>query len=171
MRSLFLLCLCCIASSSAAQDTAFIREVLQKWKNAEAYTLEVAEAMPSEQYGFQPMDEERTFSGQLVHMAQNMTWLAGEKLSGKKFEHPLNKKETLSPAEVLELLKVSFAYARDVVANLPPEQLSEKVDFFAGPMSKRQIILLMHDHLTHHRGQLIVYLRLNGIKPPRYRGW
>jgi uncharacterized damage-inducible protein DinB len=25
------------------------------------------------------------------------------------------------------------------------------------------------DHITHHRGQIVVYLRLNGIKPPQYR--
>jgi uncharacterized damage-inducible protein DinB len=30
---------------------------------------------------------------------------------------------------------------------------------------------LMHDHHTHHRGQIIVYLRLNGLKPPKYVGW
>ena len=56
------------------------------------------------------------------------------------------------------------------------DQLTEKdldtiVDFFAGPMSKRQILTLLNDHYTHHRGQIIVYLRMNDIKPPRYRGW
>jgi len=50
-------------------------------------------------------------------------------------------------------------------------QLDEKVKFFAGPMTRRQILILMHDHQTHHLGQLIVYLRLKGIKPPDYIGW
>jgi len=31
--------------------------------------------------------------------------------------------------------------------------------------------VLLNDHQTHHRGQLVVYLRLNGIKPPAYIGW
>ena len=50
-------------------------------------------------------------------------------------------------------------------------QLEEKVEFFAGPMNKRQILTLLNDHQTHHCGQLIVYLRLKGVKPPDYRGW
>jgi uncharacterized damage-inducible protein DinB len=50
-------------------------------------------------------------------------------------------------------------------------QMDEKVKFFAGPITRRQILILMHDHQTHHLGQLIVYLRLKGIKPPDYIGW
>ncbi len=38
-------------------------------------------------------------------------------------------------------------------------------------MTERQIINLMNDHLTHHRAQAIVYLRLNGVMPPKYVGW
>lgn len=41
----------------------------------------------------------------------------------------------------------------------------------AGPLTRRQILILMHDHQAHHIGQLIVYLRLKGIKPPGYVGW
>ncbi|WP_374662973.1 DinB family protein [Parasegetibacter sp. NRK P23] len=38
-------------------------------------------------------------------------------------------------------------------------------------MSKLQIINLLSDHQTHHRGQLLVYLRLCGLTPPKYVGW
>lgn len=41
----------------------------------------------------------------------------------------------------------------------------------AGRMSKLQFINLLNDHQTHHRGQMMVYLRLNGIQPPEYMGW
>jgi len=50
-------------------------------------------------------------------------------------------------------------------------QLDRQVKFFAGPMTIRQILLLLHDHQSHHLGQVIVYLRLKGIKPPDYVGW
>ncbi|MFA9454721.1 MAG: DinB family protein [Candidatus Aminicenantaceae bacterium] len=32
-----------------------------------------------------------------------------------------------------------------------------------------KLVLFCVDHITHHRGQTVVYLRLNGIKPPQYR--
>ncbi len=36
-------------------------------------------------------------------------------------------------------------------------------------MSGHEVLMLAWDHTTHHRGQLIVYLRLKGIKPTDYK--
>ena len=36
-------------------------------------------------------------------------------------------------------------------------------------LSAWKVILFCADHISHHRGQAVVYLRLNGIKPPQYR--
>jgi uncharacterized damage-inducible protein DinB len=69
------------------------------------------------------------------------------------------------------MLDDAFEYAQKTIADLTEAELNEKVDFFAGQMTRRRILLLLTDHVTHHRGQLVVYLRLNNIKPPRYRGW
>jgi uncharacterized damage-inducible protein DinB len=154
-----------------AQGDDFLSESVLKWERATAYTLEVARAMPASEYGFRPCPEEMTFGQQLDHMAQNMTWLAGDYLAAAKFSHPLAAKKDRTPQETLTLLTAALAYAREAIAATKSEQLGEKKPFFAGPMSKRQIIALMHDHQTHHRGQLVVYLRLKGIKPPQYRGW
>ena len=59
----------------------------------------------------------------------------------------------------------------EIIKNTPDKELKETLDFFAGPKSKLQILSLLQDHVTHHRGQLIVYLNLNEIEPPRYSGW
>ncbi len=154
-----------------AQGSDFIAESALKWDRAAAYTLEVARAMPAEDYGFRAAPEEMTFGQQLDHLAQNMAWLAGDHLAAAKFSHPLATKKDRTPAETVEVLTAALAYAREAIAATTAGTLGEKKKFFAGPMSKRQIIALMHDHQTHHRGQLIVYLRLKGIKPPAYRGW
>ena len=154
-----------------AQDSLFLKETLQKWQNAASYTLEVAQGMPFEKFDFKPMDEERSFGQQLVHIGENMTWLAGDYLAKQKFNHPLKGKKELTPVEIIELLNASLAFAQEAIAHTSPDSLSVTKSFFAGPMSRRQIIALMHDHHTHHRGQLLVYLRLNGIKAPKYRGW
>ncbi|MDO8367443.1 MAG: DinB family protein [Saprospiraceae bacterium] len=154
-----------------AQDSLFLKESIQKWQNATAYTLELAKSMPFESYDFKPVEDERSFSEQLEHIGENMTWLAGTYLGGRKFEHPLLEKKVHTPEETVELLEASFLFAQQTLDNLSPDSLNVVCDFFAGPMTRRQIINLMHDHHTHHRGQLIVYLRLKGIKPPKYRGW
>lgn len=154
-----------------SEAALLLDESLKKWQNASAYTLELAAAMPLDKFDFKPVAEEKTFGEQLDHIGENMTWLAGDYLKDKKFEHPLLEKKERTPAETIELLTASLAFAEAAIANTAPDSLSIVKDFFAGPMSRRQIIALMHDHHTHHRGQLIVYLRLNEIKPPKYRGW
>jgi len=154
-----------------AQDSLFLQESIRKWQNAAAYTLEVAEAMPWEYYTFRPVEEEFTFAEQLEHIAGNMQWLAGKYLRGQAFTHPLLDQPSRSPQESLSLLQASLNFAQESLEQYPVDSLNKRHDFFAGPLNSRQLINLMHDHHTHHRGQLIVYLRLKGIRPPRYRGW
>ncbi|MEM6517680.1 MAG: DinB family protein, partial [Bacteroidota bacterium] len=40
-----------------------------------------------------------------------------------------------------------------------------------GQASVFKIMNFTIDHVTHHRGQATIYLRMNGIKPPDYIGW
>ncbi len=169
MRPLFFIFFLAMTSSLGAQS-AFIKEFQQKWKNASEYTIELAEKMPEDKYDYKPVDGSRTFEEQLLHMMSNMVWLSSSYLAEDNFERDLKKKD-YTKAEIIKLLKEATTFAATTIANLEANDLEKEVDFFAGPMSKRQIMVLMNDHLTHHRGQIIVYLRMNGIKPPRYRGW
>lgn len=169
MRYLLLLILSFSGLATAAQST-FLAEATEKWDNAMAYTLELAEAMPEEHYGYKPTEEQMTFQKQLLHMAGNVAWLTHDYLGGEKLEID-TELEGAAKTEVIGLLRQALANAKAALAGFPEDQLGEKVEFFAGPMSKRKVILLLHDHLTHHRGQLIVYARLKGVKPPKYRGW
>jgi uncharacterized damage-inducible protein DinB len=149
----------------------FIEDFLSKWENARIYTIEFAESMPAEKYDFKPTDEQRGFNEQLTHMCGNMIWLSTAFLDGKGLaaadeEHPPTEKE-----EILILLQETFDYVAETVRAFDYSTIDNEVDFFAGPMTKRRIFFLLADHLTHHRGQLADYLRLNDITPPRYRGW
>ena len=126
--------------------------------------------MPDGDYDFRPSDDQMSFKEQLLHMIANMMWLSSSYLGGNALEENI-REGSFSKAEVLGILRKAFGSSADAVEKLKASQLDEEVDFFAGPMNKRQILTLMNDHLIHHRGQLVVYLRLNGIQPPRYRGW
>ncbi len=170
MKYFYTLLLCLTILIQVNAQNAFIEDFKLKWQNAKEYTLEFARAMPADQYDYNPTPEEMTFSRQLIHMCGNMIWLSSDYLGappfGKDVDHPSERKE-----DVIKLLEESFDYTARAIAKFPASKLDEKVDFFAGPMTKRRVLLLLTDHVTHHRGQLVVYLRLNSIEPPRYRGW
>lgn len=175
MRLLFIVVLMAFPLASLAQDP-WLNDLSTKWQNARKYSLKVAELMPESDFGFKPVADEMTFGAQLIHSAGNMIWLSSTHLTAQKPPFIVGDLEKLKPAEMskrelITILAKSFDYALDAIQHIDPKTLDEQVKFFAGPMSRRKIVLLMHDHLTHHRGQLVVYLRLSGVKPPQYVGW
>jgi uncharacterized damage-inducible protein DinB len=155
---------------STAQQAAPKDAFLEKWENSKNYLLAIAEAMPEEYYDFKPTERQRSFKEQLIHIKGNMDWLSNSYFKADEF----NREKTEIPetkSEILALIKSAFDSARDIIALNSEESLKETVDFFSGPKSKLQILNLLQDHVTHHRGQLIVYLNLKDIKPPPYVGW
>jgi uncharacterized damage-inducible protein DinB len=135
------------------------------------YTMKIAELMPDSLYGFKPTDEEMSFGEQLLHMGQNMTWLSQVYMMNDTTFKKENKEQLFLALDIKKEIEDAYALAMIAHKEMDINRLNDKMDFFAGPKTVRQIIHLMHDHATHHRGQLIVYLRLKGIKPPKYRGW
>jgi uncharacterized damage-inducible protein DinB len=99
-----------------------------------------------------------------------MVWLCSTYLGGAS-QHIDPTKAGDSKKEIIAMLEKAFAYATATVNAMSESNLNENVDFLAGRMTKRRLLLLLTDHVTHHRGQLVVYLRLKGVKPPDYRGW
>lgn len=166
---LALLCYSFSFTGFAQANDSLVSQLSRKWVHAKAYTLQIAELMPAEHYDFKPAPDEMSFKEQLLHTAQNMQRLSASYLL-TDYKTQL-KKEAGDKAAVLQILADSYDMALAAHQNLTAKQLGETVPFFAGPLTRRQILLLLHDHKTHHVGQLIVYLRLKGIKPPAYIGW
>ncbi|RMB59229.1 DinB family protein [Dokdonia sinensis] len=167
MNKIFLLLLC-VSLSAAGQQDNFKGAFLEKWDNSRDYLIEIAEAMPADGYDFRPTERQMTFNEQLEHIQGNISWLSSKYFNASKIDSATSgtKKD-----QILENLKRAFASARVAIENTPEADFKTTVDFFAGPKSKLQILNLLHDHLSHHRGQLIVYLNLNEIEPPSYSGW
>ncbi len=155
---------------ASAQEDAFLKEYLEKWQNGAQYTIELVESMPEDKFDFRPSPDVRSFREQVVHLMNNMVWLSSSYLSTLSFKGDLKHRD-LNKEEILLLLKQASKFAETAVRKMETKDLDVIVDFYAGPMTKRQILMLMNDHMTHHRGQIIVYARMNDIKPPRYRGW
>jgi uncharacterized damage-inducible protein DinB len=163
----------CFTLSLKAQsvDSLFLQAALKKLEHAKSYTLQVTDLMPAEYYAFKPTEEEMSFARQLLHLSENLGWLTSSYL--RQDQNPISKKElSLTRKDsVIRIINRSYDYAITALKEFRPDELATQVKFFAGPLNKLQIINLINDHQTHHRAQLLVYLRLKGIKPPPYVGW
>ena len=172
MKNLYLFVGLIFFHNFAFSQDKFLQEASSKWKSATEYTQKVMDSMPQKHYGYKPMKEEMSFEEQLLHMANNMNWLGGTYLTSKPAPASVKlEAKGKSRKEVVQDLNNSLAYIQEILANFDGNKLDETVDFPVGKLSKRQIITLLSDHHTHHRAQLLVYLRLKGEKPPAYVGW
>ncbi len=168
---IFAILFCCITyTSSAQQNDSLLAQLSRKWTNAKVYALKMAELMPEEFYDFKPVPEEMSFREQLLHIAQNMRWLTSAYLFVPAGT-PVVDSMVKGKAAVIKILSDAYDMGAAAHKNISAKQLDEVIPFFSGPMTRRQILILMHDHQTHHVGQVIVYLRLKGITPPDYVGW
>lgn len=171
MKLTLTILLCTFIHNFALSQAYFRAEFLAVWQGATTYTLEVAEAMPADKYRFTPKNESMSFQGQMVHLIQNLSFLSGQ-ITGTRPDF-LNgeKPDQLSKEKAAAGLRAALQHVGDLIKTVDEKTLGEKILFAGETMTKENIFYLMRDHMTHHRGQAVLYLRLNGIAPPSYRGW
>lgn len=169
MRKLTFLLLLLFTNLVSAQREV-VNVFVEKWDNSKVYLVKMAESMPEDKFDFKPTDREMSFKEQLFHILDNMDWLSTTHFSNNDYKKK-DRTAIVSKQQIVEEIGRSFDEAKIRVENNKEADLGQKVAFFAGEKTKLQILNLLQDHVTHHRGQLIVYLNLNQIKPPAYVGW
>ena len=158
---------------SAQSNQMLIESHLVKFRNAKTYTLSIAEKLEADKFDFKPVKEEMSFKEQLVHIGENIYWLSSTYI--KEEANPLQPNKIraaeFNKEQVLEFVNSAYEYALNAMKELDEKTLSKELNWSGGKMNKFQFLNLIQDHQSHHVGQLIVYLRLNGIAPPKYIGW
>jgi len=135
--------------------------------------LSVAEAMPEDKYDYVPtagkFDDARSFGEQVKHVACAQFAFFNE-FEGKKPPDDCEKgghDPAKTKAELINYLKNSFEYSNRVIATLTAGNALDRIEGrYAGPNTKLGISVTSVWHVTDHYGQLVEYLRMNGIVPP-----
>ena len=146
--------------------------------NLEHEFVPTAEAMPEDKYGFAPSNGEfkgvRTFAQQIKHVAAVNYELGAAILEEKP---PVDIGDESGPAslktkaEIIKYLNDSFAYVHKAVQTINEKNLTETVKspFGEGRVSRLGLATDVPAHGYDHYGQMVVYLRMNGIIPPASR--
>ena len=158
-------------------------QVLDIWiANTETHLVPSADAMPEEKYSFAPTNGEfksvRTFGEQVKHLA-SFNYLAANYILGTTPTQ--DQKEEKGPesiktkAEIMEYLKGSFALLHQAAASINDKNLLEPLPGASKSrvaLALETILDLVVDAISHsfdHYGQMVEYLRMNGIVPPASR--
>lgn len=174
-----LVLVCCCTWSPAKDNAGTIAKVLDRnITNVEEEFVPAAEAMPEDKYGFVPSDGEfkgvRSFAAQVKHVAAVNYVIAAAVLGEKP---PVDTGEENGPAsmtskaDIVKFLKDSFAYSHKATLSLSD---ADAVKMGKNPFGKDEIPRMsvaswIPGHCFDHYGQMVVYLRLNGIIPPASR--
>ena len=146
----------------------------------EKLVTEAAEAMPEEKYSFSPeslkipgseYDGVRSFGLQVRHIAASnyAYWapLTSEAVPDN-FKGGVGPDTLRTKAEILRFLKDSYALGHKAAASLTPENLLQVPG--SGNAVRLQRATQGVAHAYNHYGQMVEYLRMNGIVPPASRG-
>lgn len=156
-----------------------LTELLNKnVSNLEREFVPAAEAMPEDKFGFAPSNGEfkgvRTYAQQIKHVAAVNYELAAALLEQKP---PVDIGDESGPAsitskaDIIKYLKDSFEYVHRALATVNEGNITGTVKspFGEGSVSRLGLVMSVAAHAFDHYGQMVVYLRMNGIVPPASR--
>ena len=160
-------------SVDPASATGLRKELIGQLADAEQKFLALADATPADKYTWRPAAGVRSVSEVFMHMVGANYMIPG--IAGVKrkpdvaMSRDMETKVT-DKAQVVDMLKKSFAHAKQSVMDVPDDQMDSAVSLFGSPSTARGVLVLMTTHAHEHLGQSIAYARMNGIVPPWSRG-
>ena len=171
------------ASASPSTPPTIASAIDREISIAEKEVVEAAEAMPEDKFDFSPEKLNlpgsdykgvRTFAEQLKHVAAS-NYLLWSPITGEKPPDTVNDGKgpdnMKAKAEIIKYLKDSFAFGHKAVATLTESNLVQPIIRNNKPPTTRLFLATFAAaHAFDHYGQMIEYLRMNGIVPPASRG-
>jgi uncharacterized damage-inducible protein DinB len=157
------------------------KELARSFRTVRNNTIQIAEEIPEEKYGFRPAEGCRSVAETLVHIAvmtrvpeqihvvEHLDTLASFDFFGLMGKLQAEVKAPRTKAQILELLRNEGEKYAKILEGASDAFLGEHVQYPEGmePRTKSRFEMLIapKEHEMHHRGQLMVIERLLGITP------
>jgi hypothetical protein len=144
----------------------------------EQEVVPAADAMPEDKYSFAPSNGEfagvRTFGEQVKQLAA-ANYQLGSRILGE--DPPAGTKNEAAPdsiktkGQIMEYLKGSFACLHRAAATISQSNIADPIKGTSGTWQRTRLGLLVDAlaHTSNHYGQMVEYLRMNGVVPPASR--
>jgi len=168
-----------VANAQGHRSNTQIVEFILTFQEREV--VSAAEAMPADKYEFTPVNGEfkgvRSFAAQVRHIAAD-NYMLGAAILGEKPPVDVGTAESGSmkvrtKAELLAYLKDSFAYMHRAAAAIDDTNTPVSTPWLSpwpeGTATRLGLAIEDMVHTYDHYGQLVEYLRMNGIVPPDSR--
>lgn len=147
-------------------------QLVSDWELAKVLTNEYLNIMPAEKYSFRAQDSVRSFSQQMLHLAQvNVGMVSQATGAARPFSRSIRLELSLGAQakdSVVYYVNLSYDYVIAAITTFDVSKFEEKVKERTLELTRLGWLLKAFAHQTHHRGQTAVYIRLAGVKPPKW---
>jgi uncharacterized damage-inducible protein DinB len=155
------------AAQPSFPATSFLTPTKATWDSTRNLIIGIVEVMPEDKYDFRPTPNVRTFRDNVIHLvAENYLFFG--RVAGENLGNPAQNLK--SRDELIKALRDSYDYGAKVWAALTEEKALEMIEVRGQKVQRWSPILgAIQDNMNHY-GNLVVYVRLNGLVPPRSAG-
>ena len=169
IRCLAVLCLVLLPFTVTAQPASIQGGALQDWTSVKDTMMKISNALPEEKFGYKATPAERTWGEEILHVAQANVIQMG-RLGSKATPPEVNMKAT-SKTEIMKALADSFDFGTAALREQTDQTMlltaeTTRFDRFMGASTKARVVYYVIGHTWDIYGQMVVYLRLNGLTPP-----
>lgn len=157
------------------------KEMADAFRTVRKNTIQIAEDIPEDQYGYRVTPDVQTVAEELAHVAaatwwahqvhqvEKKTFITFEDFSTFMGKSAEIEKGLQTKPQIVDALRKNGEKFAQLLESLTPEQLAETVSFPppVQPSTKTRFEMLLgiKEHEMHHRGKLMVVERLLGIVP------
>ena len=157
-----------VAQDGTAGDNAAVSTSRQLWETFVGHITTAADELPESKYAYRPTPEVRTF-GQLVgHVAGAQYLICAAALGEPPRNEDEIEKSRKTKAELVAALKESTQYCNRAYGQTD-KAAQQKTKLFGQERTRLYALGLNAAHDAEHYGNIVTYLRLNGIVPPSSR--
>ncbi len=157
------------------------KELARSFRTVRANTIQIAEEIPEDQYGFRPAEGCRSVAETLAHIAvmtrvpqqihfiEHRSSLAGFDFFGLVDHLRAETQAPRTKAQILDLLRMEGEKYANALEGVSEAFLGEQVEYPEGmeprKKSRFEMLTAAKEHEMHHRGQLMVVERMLGVTP------
>lgn len=158
------------AAPAPAGQGAILSDLVKDWQEQKDGLMKLADAMPEDKFGFKSTPAQRSYGEHIMHAALvNVDLL---KLLGGKATAPTFTADSVkTKADMVAALAASYDYGTALLKEQTEATIAQTQDAsWLGASTRARMFWTLLSHSMDVYGQMVVYLRLNGIVPPASRG-
>ena len=158
----------------ATGGATVLADLTKDWTDQKDTMLKAADAMPDDKFGYKSTPAQRSYGEQVMHIALvnvDLLKVVGGSLGGNVTPPSFTAESVKTKADMLKALGDSYDYGLALLRERTDATITSTIDAaFLGPSTRGRVFWVLLAHSMDVYGQMVVYLRLNGVVPPASRG-